>query len=57
LASGPYKGQTTDKTKVQAEVKRYYKAAGWDKNGIPTSKTLAKLGLKDVDEALEKLRN
>jgi aldehyde:ferredoxin oxidoreductase len=57
LVSGPYKGQLADRTKVQENVRRYYRAAGWDRNGIPMSKTLSGVGLKDVDRALEKLRN
>jgi aldehyde:ferredoxin oxidoreductase len=56
LPTGPYKGKTTDKTAVEQYKKRYYKAAGWDRNGIPTSETLKKLGLTDADKALEKLR-
>lgn len=36
------------KTKVPLDImkKRYYKARGWDDNGIPTARTLKKLGLK-----------
>jgi aldehyde:ferredoxin oxidoreductase len=56
LPSGPYKGQAVDKNKVGKERKRYYKAVGWDENGIPTAKALRNLGLDDVDEVLEKLR-
>jgi aldehyde:ferredoxin oxidoreductase len=56
LPSGPYKGKKADKMKVEEEKRRYYRAAGWDKNGIPRSETLRKLGLEDVDKALEKLR-
>ena len=56
LLSGPYKGKTVDKARFKEDKKKYYKAAGWDKNGIPKSKTLKKLGLEDVDEAIEKLR-
>jgi len=38
------------KTKVPLETlkKTYYKARGWDKNGIPTKHTLKKLGLGDL---------
>ncbi|MEM3596619.1 MAG: aldehyde ferredoxin oxidoreductase C-terminal domain-containing protein [Candidatus Bathyarchaeia archaeon] len=56
LPSGPYKGKAADKTEVEAEIRRYYEAVGWDENGIPKSATLRKLGLDDVDKALEKLR-
>lgn len=57
LPSGPYEGKTVGKADVQDEVKKYYKAAGWGENGIPTTKTLRKLGLQDVDKALEKTRS
>lgn len=56
LPSGPYKGQTTDKTVVQEMKQHYYEAIGWDEQGIPTTKTLTHLGLEDVDKALQKLR-
>jgi len=56
LPSGPYHGKRADKSDVEDYKKRYYKAAGWDKNGIPKTEILRKLGLDDVDKALEKLR-
>ena len=56
LPSGPYKGKSVDKARFEEEKRRYYEAVGWDENGIPQSETLVKLGLKDVDRALEKLR-
>ena len=56
LPSGPEKGKTTDRKAVEKYKQRYYRAVGWDKYGIPTSEALVKLGLKDVDVALEKVR-
>ncbi len=56
LPSGPYKGKTVKKEKVEENKKKYYKEAGWDENGIPESEILIKLGLRDVDKALEKTR-
>ncbi|MGB9740737.1 MAG: aldehyde ferredoxin oxidoreductase family protein [Candidatus Bathyarchaeia archaeon] len=56
LPSGPYKGKTISKTEVENEIARYYEAVGWDENGIPKTEVLKKLGLNDVDKALEKLR-
>ena len=56
LPSGPYKGQTTDREFVEQRRLEYYEAIGWDKNGIPKSSVLKKLGLKDVDKALDKVR-
>ena len=56
LPSGPYKGKAADKVKVEEDKKRYYEAAGWDSDGLPKSQMLRRLGLEDVDKALEKLR-
>jgi len=56
LPSGPEKGKIADRAAVEEYKHRYYKAVGWDDNGIPTKKALTKLGLKDVDVALEKIR-
>ena len=56
LPSGPYKGKAADRSKVKKSVQEYYEAAGWDENGIPTSATLKKLGLANVDRALTELR-
>ncbi len=56
LASGPYKGRTVQKAKVLKAKQKYYGEAGWDENGIPTSESLRRLGLENVDTALGKLR-
>jgi aldehyde:ferredoxin oxidoreductase len=56
LPTGPYKGKTTDRAAVERYKKRYYKAVGWDRNGVPTAKILRKLGLRDVEKALQRLR-
>jgi aldehyde:ferredoxin oxidoreductase len=56
LSTGPYKGKTTNKKAVEEYKHRYYKAIGWDKNGVPTSKILNNLGLKDADKALARMR-
>jgi len=56
LPSGPYKGKATDKTAVEEYKNRYYEAVGWDKNGIPKTEALQKLGLEEVNKTLEKLR-
>jgi aldehyde:ferredoxin oxidoreductase len=56
LPSGPYKGKTVDKAEIDKDIRAYYRAAGWDRNGIPKTEVLKKLGLDDVDEALDKLR-
>ncbi|MEE8571484.1 MAG: aldehyde ferredoxin oxidoreductase C-terminal domain-containing protein, partial [Candidatus Bathyarchaeia archaeon] len=56
LPSGPYKGVTTDWKVVQRRKKEYYDLIGWDERGIPKSEVLRKLGLLDVDTALQSLR-
>jgi len=56
LPSGPLKGKTTDRAFVNQKRTEYYKTIGWDENGIPRSSVLKKLGLVDVDKALEKER-
>ncbi len=56
LPSGPFKGKTVDKELVKEEKRRYYELVGWDEKGIPKSDVLQKLGLDDVDKALEKIR-
>jgi aldehyde:ferredoxin oxidoreductase len=55
LPNGPFKGKTTDRIAVEKYKQRYYKAVGWDKNGIPTAKILRKLGLQNVEKALERI--
>jgi len=56
LPSGPFKGKAIEKARVDEEKRRYYELVGWDERGIPKSETLRRLGLDDVDKALEKLR-
>lgn len=56
LPSGPKAGEKTDRDKFCQRKKEFYTAMGWDKDGIPTSETLERLGLQDVNEALRKLR-
>ena len=56
LPSGPSKGKAADRTRVKESVQKYYEQAGWDKNGVPTPKTLQKLELENVNIAMKKLR-
>ncbi len=55
LPNGPYKGQAADKVAVEEYKLRYYRAVGWDKNGVPTTRILRKLGLGDAEKALERI--
>ena len=56
LPSGPFKGQTITREEVNDLKKKYYAEIGYDEFGIPKSEVLKKLGLEDVDKALEKVR-
>lgn len=56
LPSGPFKGKTVERAAVIDSAKGYYKAVGWDEKGIPTTDSLRRLGLIDVEKKLEKLR-
>lgn len=56
LPSGPHKGETVDRNRFQEDRQKYYDAVGWDQNGIPQSQVLRRLGLEDVDQALQTRR-
>ncbi|MDQ1281066.1 MAG: Aldehyde ferredoxin oxidoreductase [Thermoproteota archaeon] len=56
LPEGPYKGKTTDKKLVDQKLQIYFGTLGWDNRGIPTTETLKKLDLDDVEPAMKKLR-
>jgi len=46
--SGPNKGYCISLKDLDELLDAYYSARGWDKNGIPTKKTLDRVGLKDM---------
>jgi len=56
LPTGPHKGKTTDKDLVERLKKGYYEAVGWDERGVPTTETLEKLGLKELEPMMKKMR-
>ena len=56
LPSGPFKGSAPDRREIEKRKREYYEAIGWDENGIPKSSVLKKLGLSDVDRALNRIR-
>jgi aldehyde:ferredoxin oxidoreductase len=56
LPDGPYAGQAVDKANEQDLIQKAFAARGWDEQGVPTSETLTKLGLADVDKALAAVR-
>jgi len=56
LPSGPYKGKAANRAELMEERRGAYAEMGWDEHGIPTTEELTKLGLHDVDNAMEQLR-
>jgi len=42
--------------KPDAIIDQYYDLRGWDRNGIPTKKTLKRLGIEEVDKDIAKFR-
>ena len=56
LPTGPYKGITTDKQVVEERKQAYYSTLGWDSRGIPTSSTLKKLDLRDLESSMKAFR-
>ena len=56
LPSGPYKGKTTDRERVDIRTQAYFQTLGWDERGIPKKDTLVKLGLADLEPAMAKYR-
>jgi len=56
LPSGPWKGKTTDRERVETRRLAYFETLGWDERGIPKKETLERLGLGDVEAAMKKLR-
>lgn len=45
IANGPAEGARIDPEKFAQMLDEYYALRGWDKNGVPRSETLARLGL------------
>jgi aldehyde:ferredoxin oxidoreductase len=50
MPEGPGKGQVAN---LKVMLDEYYRMRGWDRNGIPTKRTLAELGLADVAAQLK----
>ena len=45
IPDGPSKGAVVNKADFNKELQEYYRLWGWDKEGVPTEKTLTRLGL------------
>jgi aldehyde:ferredoxin oxidoreductase len=54
VQSGPNEGYRIPLEDVEFLLSAYYRARGWDDNGIPTRETLERVGLGDVADALER---
>jgi len=48
IPDGPNQGHYLSEAEIQQLLTWYYKARGWDDNGIPTGQTLARVGLPEV---------
>jgi aldehyde:ferredoxin oxidoreductase len=56
LPSGPYKGQVTDRERVDVKTQAYFETLGWDERGIPKKETLDRLDLSDIEPFMAKYR-
>ena len=59
MHSEPLKGGIRDGEiirKPDTIIDEYYDARGWDREGIPTKETLARLGLEEIDKDIAKFR-
>jgi aldehyde:ferredoxin oxidoreductase len=56
LPSGPHKGRTTDRELVKSRRLTYFENLGWDDQGVPKKETLERLGLRDLEKTVAKLR-
>lgn len=56
LPSGPKKGLAASREEVDKLRKTYYEAAGWDEHGLPKGETLKRLGISELEGAVERVR-
>jgi aldehyde:ferredoxin oxidoreductase len=56
LPSGPYKGRTTDREIVDQRLQTFFETLRWDEKGVPTKDGLEKLGLKELESSMKKIR-
>lgn len=54
IPTGPLKGELLQREEYDELLDTYYRLRGWNDEGIPTKKTLTRLGLEDVALSLEK---
>jgi len=53
IKSGPNKGHRITREELDLMLDEYYKARGWDKNGVPMRKTLEDMDMKEIAESIE----
>lgn len=56
LPSGPAEGQAIEEEAEQAAVQEAYAAFGYDERGVPTTETLERLGLSDLEPVYARFR-
>ncbi len=54
VPTGPLKGKLLHREEYDNLLDTYYRLRGWDSRGVPTERTLLRLGLKDVALKLKK---
>jgi aldehyde:ferredoxin oxidoreductase len=57
IPSGPNEGHYLTKQELDILLDEYYRARGWDENGIPTKETLERVGLGELAADMEKSKN
>lgn len=57
LPSGPEAGRSTDREEVANEKRKYFESLGWDEYGMPRSETLKKLGLEELEQAIDRIKS
>jgi aldehyde:ferredoxin oxidoreductase len=53
MPSGPFKGKALDRGVFEKSRAEYYRAVGWNEDGVPTPETLSSLGLSSVNSRLD----
>jgi aldehyde:ferredoxin oxidoreductase len=56
LPSGPYKGKTTDKERVDIRRQAYFETLGWDEYGVPKDDALERLNLSSLKKVMKQYR-
>ena len=57
VPSGPNQGHYLTRAELDTLLTFYYRARGWNENGIPTKETLERVGLHDIAAEMESIEN